>query len=499
MKPWNSIPRSDINQPNGVAGLDIGSRVLPSQLHSAEQPPLRLHWLTTNTGELPVFTGGAGGTASYVDDANVPGGRALQLDITNSGDETETYYVHCDLPASVAVRSNLQWRMWCDDPDQIPNFYIYAFISAGTDIASATPKWYRRVKIRKETTLADPDRLVAETWQTYSIPAHEFTAQSADVWLQAWADGGDVSGVGQATIPVQRIAWRIHVYAGQTVQIKLGPVAFVAAPKGVVLFDYDDGNATDRAVTWPLHQQYGLRPGNLAIIPESIGTAGKMTLADVQWMRDQGWCLVNHVHDIIDATMPDETLRHVIASGQLWGNANGLPSMSLYRVPRGGAALHPLARNILEYRGVQLSRGSARATLSDETTVRGINTVRTWNSVIPRDRLQLGGCGALRGSGDDAQLSYEGSRVQQYISAIAAHRMMGVVTCHEVSDDPTDIGQTPEFMGDLFAHVRSLIDAGQIEPYHDYASYLTALSPPGELYYDAEGWPRSRATGRYIL
>ena len=236
--------------------------------------------------------------------ANMPGhGWSLQSDVSNnaSSDLNDTgdfligsqalrittagtaAYVGWDKTLTAPIdASDCDFRFWfkLEDPDRrLANIQIIIGDSALTWRSTLTPFSY------STATSYIQSPLQSGRWNIIDVP------QGA-----GWTPTGTPNWAA-----VQRVLIKASDTAGKPITVRLGGAAFTRRdhngrfPNGVATLTFDD--TYDAAYTYARAKmdQYGYR-GTLFPIVDRIGMAGKLTLAQVQAMYQNGWDVAGHAY-----------------------------------------------------------------------------------------------------------------------------------------------------------------------------------------------------------
>lgn len=136
---------------------------------------------------------------------------------------------------------------------------------------------------------------------------------------------------------VQAVRLQAHPTTGNATAVQIGPIQLheTSQAPGIVLM-FDDGWGTTYSTAFPYLQAAGLI-GNVAVAKDLVGTAGMVTLAQLQEMYAAGWGMVNHsvTHNGMDGMTAAEV------QAELYGCTtylitNGMPSDARHFVYPGG-------------------------------------------------------------------------------------------------------------------------------------------------------------------
>ncbi|VXB51914.1 hypothetical protein EXIGUO8H_20339 [Exiguobacterium sp. 8H] len=101
------------------------------------------------------------------------------------------------------------------------------------------------------------------------------------------------SGTFDQGAPVVAIQLRLEAVSGEIASVSFDRLDFVTADRGFVLFTMDDGWDTQFTEGYRILNAQGI-PGNIGLIPNAVGMAGKMSAEQFQMVYDAGWDLLNH-------------------------------------------------------------------------------------------------------------------------------------------------------------------------------------------------------------
>lgn len=119
----------------------------------------------------------------------------------------------------------------------------------------------------------------------------------------------------------------LHTDGGEA-SIYLDALHMIDADKGNVMFTMDDASITQYSVAYPMMQAYGI-PGNIAVIPSTVGTDGYMSKRQLRKVYEDGWDLMNHTNSHVDlTTLSKEEQKKEIEKGTQWLNNHGFTRAS---------------------------------------------------------------------------------------------------------------------------------------------------------------------------
>lgn len=135
---------------------------------------------------------------------------------------------------------------------------------------------------------------------------------------------------------IQTIRLRIlssYKNQGGVVKFRGLNVSKMGRPKVAICFD--DGYASQYTEAFRYMSRYGI-PGTIAVVPDFVGTAGKVTLSQLQSMYAAGWAVVGHTqsHTAFNsyATNSIATAQTPASAGNL--SLDGAVGVSTFDVPR---------------------------------------------------------------------------------------------------------------------------------------------------------------------
>lgn len=97
---------------------------------------------------------------------------------------------------------------------------------------------------------------------------------------------------------------------------------YLAKPRLFITFD--DGKASDYTTAYPIMKAAGMR-GTSYVMSNKIGTTGFATLAQLQEMYADGWCISNHTYDHNDLSTIEAGDLESITACQNYLISNGMP------------------------------------------------------------------------------------------------------------------------------------------------------------------------------
>ena len=134
---------------------------------------------------------------------------------------------------------------------------------------------------------------------TYSFNAstsHDYNGwHLVEVTGNMWTSvGTGITGDG-STIADLRVD--ISAETGELATAYVGAAYLNDRSKSNIIFTFDDGRVSQFTNAFPIMQRYNI-PGTCYIIPQGIDAATAIGSANVEIMRDNGWCVANHAnHD----------------------------------------------------------------------------------------------------------------------------------------------------------------------------------------------------------
>lgn len=425
---WTEAWQDRFNQPNGIPQLDENGRFDLTRIPARSPYPFgdyepTLKWLTTNTA-AETWSVSSNATAettiSQIADSNVPGGQVTRIEIDNGGGgESLDTYLFCALPNAVDVAGQVKFKIKMDDPTALTHFYLELSEEAGTG------KYDERQRVSLGSINDDPpaaDHLEANTWRTYSLHPESFTAEGGGA---AWYG----TSLAYSTV---RVIIRAIVKAGDTIDFRIGPIAYEEPPaQGAFVVQFDDIFDTQYTRAWPILKARGI-PGMCWVIPSAIGTEEHMTLSQLLALQADGWLMGVHEH----TTIADQTaseLRALQAGAQAQMTQLHLNSGTQYQLWRGNSALtNYSAENVLRERYVAARGVSSGTFTGDVPDYDGVQ--RDYQSTppaqpspwIPFSWYQL-----PHQSTDDLA-AYAGSTLETLIANTAIHRGVATLYAHRI-------------------------------------------------------------------
>lgn len=443
MKPWNSIPRSAINQPNGVAGLDaVGQMDQPLPLAASQL----LRPLTINTpGELWTAVSPATSSVAIVADAAVPGGRAIECTVDNSAGGTQLdRFFRCKLLTPVAVRTGITMMVKADNAAGIIIGVTLSDLDSA-DPSESTSGW-RADFSPAVTHYAKVDN----EYMTLTAAPWFFTARGTPTaWYASLAT--------DATYTVRWLWFRMRVDAGLTRTVRFSPVYWQQPASAGIVIQFDDGRISQYDRAFPILRERGL-VGTVWLEFDNLGTAGYMTVDNALEMQDAGWDMCVHSPTHIVEGMSDDNTRDVIQTAQLRAIQLGFSRGCRFWLPAGNLARNPISQNIVNERFLG-SRGASRYTDAASTVYpEQAYTLppswlpgwynRGWHQI---GYQQFGGLGAT--NSPPLEFGAVGEDVLPYLQSALRHRMVGSIYTHSIIDDPALINVngscSTQYMTDL--------------------------------------------------
>lgn len=127
-------------------------------------------------------------------------------------------------------------------------------------------------------------------------------------------------------------------------------------PKPRLFITFDDGKASDYTTSYPIMKAAGFR-GTSYIMSNKVGTPGFVTLAQLQEMYADGWCIGNHTSDHNDLSSIESGDLESITAVRDYLIANGMPrGANQFAYPYGAGWNVPSVQAHLAAIGVETAR-----------------------------------------------------------------------------------------------------------------------------------------------
>lgn len=388
-------------------------------------------------GTLSMISVNGGGEAVVA--TTIDGADCIQCTLSSG-----TYIAQIDLPAAVPL---YKLRTL-----QIPIRFSsnYGFI----DGTNPVQVWFYDTSLAKQwRAQLQISTLKANTWTTFS--------QRAGAATEGWLFAGGVTNTSDLdSVTVQRVRIVCAVPAGASgVTLAFGPITMNKRRLGCVSLVLDGEYPTQKSYIVPMLRGYGLR-ASFALTHSLIGTGGKMTVADLDELYQEGHEMIHHTYDAIKqngyANATDwptqQSIEDDIAAGQANLVANGWTRGLGYAVH---GYSYPYDRTVAQARqDIVTAAYQAQNILAIRKSVPLYNRCQSWGDLVDPFVVQ----GALQVSSTDTSAT-----IQAVIDAAESNGELAVITVHETvldSATPTSLSIRNGDLNTALSYLATRVRAG---------------------------------------